>query len=47
MPPGTLTSPIHDAPVLTRQFQEAVEIGLLGRQTGDDPDRLDFLSPTL
>jgi hypothetical protein len=38
---------ILDAPVLARQVQEALWIGLLGRQTGDDPDRLNFLlSPT-
>ena len=37
-------SAILDAPVLARQFQEAGRIGLRRGQTGDDPDRLDFLS---
>jgi hypothetical protein len=38
---------ILDAPVLGRQVQEALWIDLLGRQSGDDPDRLNFLpSPT-
>ena len=35
---------IFDRPVLAHQFQEAGDVGLRGRQAGDDPDGFDLLT---